>query len=63
MTHQLPCPVCGTPIPLDVDLLLRGVSIKCSHAGCGASVGLAKASAPVLSKAVEGCRSLGKAAR
>ncbi|WP_115718184.1 hypothetical protein [Gallaecimonas mangrovi] len=50
MKTAIPCPNCGTEIPIETDTLLKGSRFCCGH--CGASVGLCAGSRPVVSKAL-----------
>lgn len=38
-TQSLPCPVCNTQIPFDLQQLIRGARFACSN--CGATIGIA----------------------
>lgn len=51
INQSIPCPVCHTPIPVDLRQLVQGVRFMCPH--CGASIGLTPESCPVVSEAVE----------
>ncbi|MFT5337383.1 MAG: transcription initiation factor IIE alpha subunit [Sphingobacteriales bacterium] len=46
--NAIPCPVCSTKIPFEVQSLLSGVNFSCPN--CLSSIGLAQESAGVLEK-------------
>jgi hypothetical protein len=50
--QNIPCPVCSTKIPFDLNELLKGVKFKCPKPACDASVGLASESKEIVEKAV-----------
>jgi transcription initiation factor IIE alpha subunit len=47
----IPCPVCQTKIPFDLQSLLRGVCFTCPS--CYASIGLSKDAVPTVEDAVK----------
>lgn len=44
--NTIPCPVCKTPIPFNVQSLMAGVNFSCPK--CFASIGLSAESVPVV---------------
>lgn len=56
MTNQdntIPCPVCSTKIPFDVQLLLVGTNFACPNPDCDASIGIAQESIPLVEQTLE----------
>lgn len=49
--NGIPCPICSTKIPFDVNQLLMGVQFACPQ--CNALIGLGKESKPVVEKAMQ----------
>ncbi len=41
---KVPCPDCGTEIPIDSHLLLSGSSFKCPNEHCGVAISLDESS-------------------
>jgi hypothetical protein len=52
MNHHLPCPICQSEIPLNLQLLARGASLRCPNATCGAAIGIASQSLAQFSDAL-----------
>jgi hypothetical protein len=52
MSHHLPCPLCQSQIPLNLQLLARGASLRCPNLACGAMIGIAGASLGTFSTAL-----------
>ncbi|MEJ2680843.1 MAG: hypothetical protein P8104_06725 [Gammaproteobacteria bacterium] len=48
----VPCPDCGSPIPIDCQLLLSGTRFQCPSPSCGVAISLAQEDRGVVSKAV-----------
>lgn len=48
---QIPCPICKTPIPFNIDSLIKGEKFICSH--CGAAIGLSSNSREQVSDAMK----------
>ena len=51
LDQKIPCPVCNSTIPFDVNQLLMGVQFTCPN--CHAAVGLASESKPVVEKTMQ----------
>lgn len=51
MEQQIPCPVCANKISFDARQLLLGVTFECLN--CGASVGLAAESRPIVDQTLQ----------
>lgn len=49
--NSIPCPVCKTPIPFNVQSLMAGVNFSCPQ--CFASIGLSKESQPLVEEVME----------
>lgn len=49
--NGIPCPVCSTKIPFDVNQLLLGVQFGCPQ--CNAVIGLGQESKPLVEKAMQ----------
>lgn len=50
-TQNIPCPVCGTAIPFQVELLLGGTKFSCHN--CKAAISIANESRPVVEDTME----------
>ena len=48
----VPCPDCGSGIPIDSQLLLSGAHFKCPSASCAVSISLAQQDVETVSKAI-----------
>ena len=57
-SQSIPCPVCGTPIPFDINRLLRGERFSCPK--CEAKVSLSPESRPQTQDAVDKLNKLKK---
>jgi phage FluMu protein Com len=51
MMTAIRCPLCGTPIPVDTDALIKGVGFQCPK--CQSVINLCSNSAPTLKGAME----------
>lgn len=49
--QTIPCPVCKTGVPFDLQRLLQGAEFACPN--CGAGIGLADESKPAVLSALE----------
>lgn len=58
--QTIPCPVCSSKIPFNVQQLLLGVAFPCSNVACDAVVALAPESKPMVQEAVQQLESLKK---
>lgn len=50
---SIPCPVCGTKIPFEVNSLLTGQSFTCPNIECNSSIGLTPESTPIVEQTIE----------
>jgi transcription initiation factor IIE alpha subunit len=50
-TSGIPCPVCKTSIPFDIQQLLAGMQFSCPN--CSASIGLTPESTPVVEQTMD----------
>lgn len=55
---SIPCPVCGTKIPFEVQALLSGTSFNCPNPGCNSSIGLTPESTPIVEQTMVKLESL-----
>jgi phage FluMu protein Com len=51
MMTTIRCPLCGTPIPVETDALIKGVGFQCPK--CQSVISLCSNSAPVFKGAME----------
>jgi hypothetical protein len=56
--NTIPCPVCGTKIPFEIQALLAGTSFNCPNAECYSAIGLAPESAPIVKQTIEKLESI-----
>lgn len=59
--NGIPCPVCKTNIPFDVNQLLAGVQFTCPN--CLAVIGLSKESAPKVEETIKKLKELEKTSK
>lgn len=56
LNQNIPCPVCKTSIPVDIQQLLNGAKFNCSN--CNSSIGMAEESKAILEQTVDKLKNL-----
>lgn len=57
-SQSIPCPICGTPIPFDINRMLRGEGFSCPQ--CEAKISLSPESCPQVQDAIDKLNKLKK---